>query len=465
MNNQENSSVNAIRSRLLRIVLRAFAIVVGITLISILGITILEINKSAKQNPFYRSPSSMLLEAFYVGNGGWNNVDKLVAEATAPNSQFPIQDWNSSIILDENGIVIIDHGKTANTPLIGKVYMVKPGEPVTDIRANGVVVGKMINDRVDIPHPMKLTISFINPVVIVSLILAVFAVILGILLTQRVVNPIAEVIAAAERVAAGDLTTRIKSKNGKDDLSILVENFNEMTAVLEKNDNERRQLLADVAHELRTPLSVLRGRLEGIVDGIYPANDSSIAPVLEETYVLERLVEDLRLLTMAENRQIHFESKKVDVVQSMQRSISVFSAQAEEKGISLSLDSDQPSAYAWVDPQRLEQISGNVLDNAMRYVNSESGKVLIYVRHIDKAIKISIEDNGAGIPDGECARIFDRFWRSEKSRARVAGGAGLGMAIVKQLVEGQGGNVGAENVPTGGLRIWFTFPEPAEDNE
>jgi signal transduction histidine kinase len=465
MNNQENSSVNAIRSRLLRIVLRAFAIVVGITLISILGITILEINKSAKQNPFYRSPSSMLLEAFYVGNGGWNNVDKLVAEATAPNSQFPIQDWNSSIILDENGIVIIDHGKTANTPLIGKVYMVKPGEPVTDIRANGVVVGKMINDRVDIPHPMKLTISFINPVVIVSLILAVFAVILGILLTQRVVNPIAEVIAAAERVAAGDLTTRIKSKNGKDDLSILVENFNEMTAVLEKNDNERRQLLADVAHELRTPLSVLRGRLEGIVDGIYPANDSSIAPVLEETYVLERLVEDLRLLTMAENRQIHFESKKVDVVQSMQRSISVFSAQAEEKGISLSLDSDQPSAYAWVDPQRLEQISGNVLDNAMRYVNSESGKVLIYVRHIDKAIKISIEDNGAGIPDGECARIFDRFWRSEKSRARVAGGAGLGMAIVKQLVEGQGGNVGAENVPAGGLRIWFTFPEPAEDNE
>jgi signal transduction histidine kinase len=465
MNNQENSSVNAIRSRLLRIVLRAFAIVVGITLISILGITILEINKSAKQNPFYRSPSSMLLEAFYVGNGGWNNVDKLVAEATAPNSQFPIQDWNSSIILDENGIVIIDHGKTANTPLIGKVYMVKPGEPVTDIRANGVVVGKMINDRVDIPHPMKLTISFINPVVIVSLILAVFAVILGILLTQRVVNPIAEVIAAAERVAAGDLTTRIKSKNGKDDLSILVENFNEMTAVLEKNDNERRQLLADVAHELRTPLSVLRGRLEGIVDGIYPANDSSIAPVLEETYVLERLVEDLRLLTMAENRQIHFESKKVDVVQSMQRSISVFSAQAEEKGISLSLDSDQPSAYAWVDPQRLEQISGNVLDNAMRYVNSESGKVLIYVRHIDKAIKISIEDNGAGIPDGECARIFDRFWRSEKSRARVAGGAGLGMAIVKQLVEGQGGNVGAENVPAGGLRIWFTFPEPAEDDE
>lgn len=459
MKNTEGNSVKAIRSRLLRIVLRAFAIVVSITLISILGLTIVEINSSARQNPFYRSPSLMLLEAFYVGNGGWNNVDKLVAEAATNKNQFPEQDWNNSILLDENGIVIIDHGKTSNTPLIGKVYEIKPGEPVNEIRVNGVVVGRMINDQVDIPHPMKLTISFINPVAIVSVILAVFAVILGILLTQRVVNPVAEVMAAAERVAAGDLSTRIKNKKGKDDLSILVENFNEMTESLEKNDNERRQLLADIAHELRTPLSVLRGRLEGIVDGVYPANEASIVPVLEETYILERLVEDLRLLTLAENRQLHFISSNVDVVDTLKRSVSVFGAQAEEKGISFEINSDQPTAFAWVDPQRLEQISGNVIDNALRYVNDCNGKISIYIEHIDQAIKVSISDNGAGLPPAECARIFDRFWRSEKSRARVAGGAGLGLAIVKQLVEGQGGTVGAENVPTGGLKIWFTFPE------
>jgi len=263
---QEVKSVEDIRARLIRIILRAFAIVVGITLISILGLTILEINNSAKQNPFYRSPSTMLLEAFYVGNGGWNNVDRLVQEAAKPESQFPAQDWNNSIILDENNIVIIDHGQTQGTPLLGKVYIIDQGKPVTNIVVNGVVVGKMVNDQRDIPHPLKLTISFINPIIEISIVLAIFAVIIGILLTRRVVNPISEVIAAAGRVATGDLSTRIIPQKGNDDLSMLIENFNDMTKALERNDNERRQLLADVAHELRTPLSVLRGRLEGIVD-------------------------------------------------------------------------------------------------------------------------------------------------------------------------------------------------------
>jgi signal transduction histidine kinase len=133
------------------------------------------------------------------------------------------------------------------------------------------------------------------PVAEVAVFLAILAVVIGILLTRRVVNPIAEVIAAAEKVAHGDLSARIKTKKGNDDLSALVEHFNDMTTALEQNDNERRQLLADVAHELRTPLSVLRGRLEGIVDGVYPINEANIAPALEETYLLERLVEDLRL--------------------------------------------------------------------------------------------------------------------------------------------------------------------------
>ena len=462
---KEVKSVEGIRARLIRIVLRAFAIVVGITLISILGLTILEINNSAKQNPFYRSPSTMLLEAFYLGNGGWNNVDKLVREAAKPESQFPAQDWNNSIILDENNVVIIDHGQTQGTPLLGKVYIIDQGKPFTNIIVNGVVVGKVVNDQRDIPHPLKLTISFINPIIEISIVLAIFAVIIGILLTRRVVNPISEVIAAAGRVATGDLSTRIIPQKGNDDLSMLIENFNDMTQALERNDNERRQLLADVAHELRTPLSVLRGRLEGIVDGIYPANEASIAPVLEETYLLERLVEDLRLLTMAENRQLHFEMSQVDLIQSLQRSITIFTPQAQEKGIELKLETDNLPATVWVDPQRLEQITGNLIDNALRYVNSKNGKVIVSVEHVIDGVRVAIADNGTGLPDGEVERIFDRFWRSEKSRTRAAGGAGLGTAIVKQLVEAQGGHVGAENVPTGGLKIWFVLPESEKTRE
>lgn len=464
MDNKKVESIKNIRSRLLRIVLRAFAIVVGITIIGILAVTIFEINNSARQNPFYRSPSTMLLEAFYVGNGGWNNVDKLVQEVQKPDSQYPAQDWNNSIILDGNNVVIIDHGKTIS-PLIGQRYQTGPGTPGEPIRVNGQLVGSIVKDQSQIPHPLRLTIAFINPIVEISIGLAIFAVIFGILLTRRVVNPISEVMAAAERVTAGDLSTRIVYKKGNDDLSILVDHFNAMTAALERNDNDRRQLLADIAHELRTPLSILRGRLEGIVDGIYPSSDASIAPALEETYLLERLVEDLRLLTLAENRQLHFEMHRVEIVQSLERSVAIFKPQAQDKGIEIELTTDQPSAYVWVDPQRLEQVVGNVIDNALRYVNTQNGKVSITVEHVSGGIKVSIADNGGGVPDGEVERIFDRFWRSEKSRTRAAGGAGLGMAIVKQLIEGQGGKVGAENVPTGGLKIWFFLPDPPKGSQ
>ena len=457
-------SIKSIRSRLLRIVLRAFAIVVVITIISILGITIYEINNSARQNPFYRSPSTMLLEAFYVGNGGWNNVDKLVQEAQKPDSQYPAQDWNNSLILDANDTVILDHGRT-NTPLVGTVYKPDPNQPRNEIRVNGQIVGWLVNDVKEIPHPLRLTISFINPIAEISVVLAVFSVIIGILLTRRVVNPVSEVMAAAERVAAGDLSTRIKIKKGNDDLSILVEHFNAMTEALERNDFERRQLLADVAHELRTPLSVLRGRLEGVVDGIYPANESSIAPALEETYLLERLVEDLRLLTLAENRQLHFELHTVDLVQSLERTIAIFTPQAQDKGIAIDFKAEIQQANVRVDPQRLEQVIGNIIDNALRYVSTEHGQVSIQISQHDQDYLVSIADNGTGLPAGEIDHIFDRFWRSEKSRARAAGGAGLGLAIVKQLVEAQGGRVGAENVSTGGLKIWFAFPRSQQDSE
>jgi len=459
MEKKTENSIKSIRSRLLLIVLRAFAIVVGITIISILAITILEINNSAKQNPFYQSPSTMLLEAFYIGNGGWNNVDKLVQEVQKPDSKYTAQDWNNSVIVNQNNIVIIDHGRT-DSPMIGQQIPSGPGNPAEAITVNGQVVGRIIKDQKDIPHPLRLTISFINPTIEISLVLAIFAVIIGILLTRRVVNPISEVMAAAQKVAAGDLSTRIVTKKGNDDLSILVEHFNLMTEALERNDNERKQLLADVAHELRTPLSILRGRLEGIVDGIYPANDASIAPALEETYLLERLVEDLRLLTLAENRQLHFEMHSVELVQSLERSIAIFKPQAQDKGIEIEMTTDQSTAFVWVDPQRLEQVVGNIIDNALRYVSTKDGKVSISVEHMSGSVKVSIADNGTGLPDGEVERIFDRFWRSEKSRARAAGGAGLGMAIVKQLVESQGGKVGAENIATGGLKIWFILPEP-----
>ena len=325
------------------------------------------------------------------------------------------------------------------------------------LTANGTVIGTLLTDNKEISHPVRLAFGVINPIMLVSVGMLLLTIIIGILLMRRFVNPLAEVIAGAERVAAGDLKTRIKIRKSQDDLASLSVHFNRMTETLERNDNERRALLADIAHELRTPLSVLRGRLEGIMDGVYTPNETNIAQALEETYLLERLVEDLRLLTLAESRQLHFENKETDLVELVKKSASVFAPQAKSKSVDLIFHTEEKSVFAIIDPQRIEQVIGNLIGNSMRYV-SGNGKIWLDVSVRDSKVMVSISDNGPGVPDSELPYIFDRFWRGEKSRARVTGGAGLGLAISKQLIEAQGGQISAQNKPEGGLLVTILLP-------
>jgi two-component system OmpR family sensor kinase/two-component system sensor histidine kinase BaeS len=219
-------------------------------------------------------------------------------------------------------------------------------------------------------------------------------------------------------------------------------------------------MLADIAHELRTPLSVLRGRLEGIVDGVYTPNEVNIAQALEETYLLERLVEDLRLLTLAETRQLHFEPKETDLVELLKKAKTLFEPQANSKSVTIELVTEEDKASVIVDSQRFEQVIGNLIGNALRYAQN-GGKITLFLEKQDYATVVKVSDTGPGVPEAELPFIFDRFWRGEKSRARVSGGAGLGLAISKQLIEAQGGQISASNRPEGGLEVTVTLPTPA----
>ncbi len=314
-----------------------------------------------------------------------------------------------------------------------------------------LVVGQNIQ-----PSQRLFTFRFLQPVLLASLGLAVFATLIGLLLTRRVVSPLAEVIAAAEEIAGGNLQIRARTK-GSDDLGDLSKSFNKMADALETNDRERRDMLANIAHELRTPLTVVRGRLEGIMDGIYPADENSIGPALEEAYLLERLVEDLRLLTMAESHQLAFEKHELDLIEIARRSLSMFQAEADEKKIRLELVTWLEKALVDADPLRTEQVISNLISNALRYV-PEGGRVWVDISNNDKEVVISINDNGPGVPEADLPFIFNRFWREEKSRSRVSGGAGLGLAIAKLLVEGQDGKIAAQGLPEGGLRVSVSFP-------
>jgi len=211
-------------------------------------------------------------------------------------------------------------------------------------------------------------------------------------------------------------------------------------------------MFADIAHELRTPLSVIRGRLEGIVDGIYSADGEQVSLALEQTYLLERLVDDLRLLTLAESGQLHFEKKNVDLAQLVQHSIDMFSAEAREKNISLALEKGSGDFVVELDPQRTEQVIGNLIGNALRYI-PDGSRVWLTLEKTAESIRLFINDNGPGVSNEDLPFLFDRFWRKDKSRARAAGGTGLGLAITKQLVEAQGGTIEVRNLNEGGLQI------------
>jgi two-component system OmpR family sensor kinase/two-component system sensor histidine kinase BaeS len=211
-------------------------------------------------------------------------------------------------------------------------------------------------------------------------------------------------------------------------------------------------MFADIAHELRTPLSVIRGRLEGVVDGIYPEDGPQISMALEQTYLLQRLVDDLRLLTLAESRQLQFDKRNVDLGDLVERVLEMFSAEAQEKNILLSFPEKNGSLSAFFDPQRFEQVLSNLIGNALRYI-PEGGKVWITASETHDGVRLTVNDNGPGISNEDLPFIFDRFWRKEKSRARVSGGTGLGLAIAKQLIEAQGGKIRARKLFEGGLQI------------
>jgi signal transduction histidine kinase len=454
------STVRSIRNRLFLLLLRAFIIVVAFLILFTLLTTGIILAYPSQSNPLYRLPTTARLETYYIARGNWDGVSNIFANSL----DIEAAQWKSSILLDSQNHVIVEYGVQV-APALSLTYQPPNGVPVMSIVVNGQVVGKLVVGQNVQPPERRFTFRFLQPVLLASLFLAVFATLIGLLLTRRVVTPLADVIAAAEEIAGGNLHTRAQAK-GSDDLRDLSDSFNKMADALERNDLERRDMLTDIAHELRTPLTVMRGRLEGIMDGVYPADESSIGPALEEAYLLERLVEDLRLLTLAESHQLAYEKHELDLIEIARRSISMFQAEADEKKISLDLVTSLEKALINVDPLRTEQVIGNLISNALRYV-PEGGRIWVEIArpHAGNGtpskgdeVTISISDNGPGIPEADLPFIFNRFWRGEKSRTRRSGGVGLGLAITKLLVEEQGGHIIARSLPGSGLQVRVSFP-------
>jgi signal transduction histidine kinase len=438
------SSVYDIRIRLLTLLVRAFVLVLFLSLFFFLAVFSYFLTSPTSNFPM---PFSGVLQGYYIGHGSWDGV----AIAFDANSELKSLD---AILLDKEQRIILDR-RPDSASTIGSSYEIQHGDIVFPLNVQDENIATLVVSSLSWQARLGLVRGVIFPAGVVSSILAFFLVVVAVLLVRRFVNPLADVIYAARAVADGKFDTRISSE-GPQDLKSLSDSFNEMASSLERNDRERRDMLTDIAHELRTPLSVIRGRLEGIVDGIYPADEGKVSLALEQTYMIERLVDDLRLLTLAEARQLPFEKTNVNLGKLLQHTLELFSAEAREKEISLSLEMGSGNVQVKVDPQRMEQVIGNLISNSLRYALMGS-KVWIRLKESSGVVELYINDNGPGVAEEDLPYLFDRFWRKDKSRTRASGGTGLGLAIAKQLIEAQGGQITANNLPEGGLQVKIIF--------
>jgi signal transduction histidine kinase len=268
---------------------------------------------------------------------------------------------------------------------------------------------------------------------------------------RRTARPIGEVIDAATRVAEGDYTARA-TVQGPGDVRDLARAFNRMAERLQTNEERRRNLLADVAHELRTPLSVIRGRVEGMADGLYEPGRDDLALIGAETTVMARLLDDLQLLSNAEAGALRLHRERIEPVELIETAEAAHRAEAAERGVTLRTEVAPDMPTLDVDRVRIGEVLANLVANALRHT-AAGGTVTIGVVRDEAGVAFRVTDTGEGIEPDELAHVFDRFARSPESR-----GSGLGLAIAKSLVQAHGGTISAESEPGRGTTIRFVLP-------
>jgi signal transduction histidine kinase len=401
------------------------------------------------------------LTDYYQLTGSWKGADRVFRGNGPSNMPQPPGErgpnyYRPFVLTDPNGVVIIPNDRYKVGDQI-PLRAVAQGEP---IRQDGTIVGILVPIRVPFQGNTR-EVEFIqrtNTLLLYgALIGAVIALLLGIFLSRTLTRPIRELTRATHAVSEGDLSQQVPVRSN-DELGELAQAFNKMSAELSRSVSTRKQMTADIAHELRTPLSLILGHAEAVHDGVLQPTRENFEIIRDEAIRLEHLVNDLRVLSLADAGELTINLQTIEPERLIQEVASLYQYQTQRKNISLDLDIASPLSMIEVDPGRMTQVLTNILDNALRHT-PENGRIILSAQEADNQIEIVVQDSGPGLKTEDLDRIFERFYRTDSARQRdYSGGSGLGLAIARSIVQAHGGQIRAENEAGQGLRITITLP-------
>ena len=447
---------NSLRFRLLAITVIVLVVAVGTVAFFASQSTSTEFRRSLQgilDYPSLNTDSKInAISKLIATRGGertiWEELQVLLeGMERSSRARYVVADLDGRVIADSTGNLIGDQINTdLSKPFAAFLIEKKP--------VLAYLVPLETNNLVTIESDFN---TSVNRSLIIAIALAgMVGLLLTYLLSRSILKPVDELINAARAMEKGDLSQRV-TVSSKGELGELAHAFNAMAEGLTRLEQLRQNMVTDVAHELRTPLSNVRGYLEALRDGVMEPTPETIASVYEEAMLLNRLVDDLQELAMAEAGQLKLVCQPVDIREVIDKSVQSLKSRAIEKEVSLERDLPDDLLLVEADAERLGQVLRNLMKNAI--VNTPpGGEITIQARTVDSQVEVSVQDNGTGISAEHLPYVFERFYRADQSRARSTGGAGLGLAIVKQLVEAQGGQVAIDSQVDAGTRVSFTSP-------
>jgi len=388
----------------------------------------------------------------YLDKGSWADVQPVVEALGVSGTRIILVAVNGTVVGDSGGELLgANYTDSSNDPF--EMSLVRGG--VKEVLGQ-VYISSAPTAELYVAPFLRLSASINRSLLLGGSVAIGIALLLTFLLSRRMTSPIGVLAEAARRLGHGDLSQRVRLQ-GEGEVTALAQAFNSMAADLEYAEQLRQNMVADVAHELRTPLSNIQGYLEAIRDGMIEPDAAAIRSLNEEVSLLSRLVNELQELSLAEAGELKLVYQAEDIINLVKQAVTPWQPQltAGEMSLSLELPDDLPLVN--IDWQRVNQVLHNILENAVAHT-PKGGTINVAVSQKGKWVEVSVSDTGEGIPAEDLPHIFERFYRVDKSRARATGGSGLGLTIAKRLIEAHGGTIVVQSKLGKGSRFSFTLP-------